>query len=322
MLVSGSALRELLGTVPSGLCDADTAGTVLGAMKGFESATPTLGARLGVIGLEFRLNRDPMVDVSIPLARQERLHLAKFRYAGPCGVDEASQPAWRSVLSLCKWWNRTDAVLGADRLLWLEFDIDGSAPTVVPTPNVLVQFKAESKDALSRPRQDLYFHSLGRILCPGGVNRRAIEERFAECRKTLPRGAYVRSVGMFLGRGASGVRVCVAGSRRGIVSCLKSWGWCGSEALERYFGRCALGPAAPRTSPGSLRPAGRRCGPSGARPPARPTADARPGVPVAPRPCRPPRPVCRKTPPCRRCTPWRTQKPVLFATSPRSAGCA
>ena len=247
MLIAKAELRTLLDGVPPELCTAETAEAVMAAMNGFESAKPTLGARLGVIGLEFRLNRDPRVDVSVPLARQDRVHVEVHGYAGPHSDKDATQSAWHSVLSLCRWWNRTDAVLGADRLLWLEFDVDRAVRTVPPTPNVLVQFKAESsKEALDPRRQDLYFRSLGRILRSEGMDA-SIEKRFAECRNVLPNGAYVRFVGAFLGRASSGVRLCVAGFRGGLESWLRNLGWRGAEVLDDCMSELAC--ASPRVTP-------------------------------------------------------------------------
>lgn len=232
MLVSRAVLLEALASVPRALCGDQNAELVARGMSRYCSANPMPTARLGVLGLEFRLGDDMQIDVSVPLVRQDRLHLEASGYTGPAAGSVDSRRAWRSVHSLCAWWNQTDGILGPDRLVWLEFDIHPMSKTSASTPNVLVQLKAESKVALEPKRQERYLRSLHRMFFAEN-ELESLTHAFSQWRKALPEKAYMRFLGAFLGRQFRGYRMCIADlSAKGLQDCLFRMGWSGGLVLN------------------------------------------------------------------------------------------
>jgi hypothetical protein len=158
-----------------------------------------------VVCLECRLGRDPRVDPSfgVPPAR-----LADF--AGP--EVAARSPEWARVADLCaRACTPGSAVHGRIGPLWLEFDDPGEGEgPAVPLPGILFSVE-EGFAALHRSTSERGL-AVREVLRPlaGGAWEPGTEQALARALRTVPNGALVSDLGVFLSRGAAGVRVCVA----------------------------------------------------------------------------------------------------------------
>ncbi|MEO8561612.1 MAG: hypothetical protein ABI601_06030 [bacterium] len=182
----------------------------------------------------------PRVDLIVGVERASHALLAEF-HAAADAVQESA--AWARVRALAARWCHPHSVLrDASDVVWLEFDIDPDLPHHVGCPpGVLVDFTASAtQERGPAARLALALAALDPLLDP----RAALDSAGAlrRCLDALPSGAAPVSVGVFLPRDGSVIRLCVdgiTGSR--LDEYLRAIGWPGS-LVELGRHRRALGP--------------------------------------------------------------------------------
>jgi hypothetical protein len=143
-------------------------------------------------------------------------------------------PVWRRIRAFAtEWSDPRSPLFEAIHNVWLEFDVDGSAPRV-PVPSVFLgsealQVAEPAADPDVMPPHCAWLAGLALPLLliqeVGSGPRRQI----ARCLNLLPSGARIFQVGLMLSRVSRITRLCVRGvSGRQIVDYLEALGWEGS----------------------------------------------------------------------------------------------
>lgn len=146
-----------------------------------------------------------------------------------------SHPVWRRIRAFAREWSDPRSPLfDAVHNIWLEFDVDGSAPST-PVPSVFVgseTLKAPEEQPANPDLMPSHCAWLIGLALPllliqevGSAPRRQV----ARCLNLLPSGAYVFQVGLMLSRISRITRLCVRGiSASQIIEYLERLGWQGS----------------------------------------------------------------------------------------------
>jgi len=189
----------------------------------------TIGpARLGVIGLEFRLaSGAEQVDLTFPILGEDRDVMVSLGRDSTQGGWLHEEPVWQRIWQFCCRWADAKTLLGQHvKLLWFELDVNSEASQgALPAPGIFVRFPPETTAKASRETWRRILSDVLSLLT-GQAPRPALVEHFERCRRSLPPGAFVQYVGLMLSRGGDTVRFVFADlSEPDLPAFLEAIGW-------------------------------------------------------------------------------------------------
>ncbi len=195
------------------------------------------GAITDFFGFECALGTDdPVADFLMSCRTSHGSREALAAPAPGCAIPEflLQRPVWRRILAFASEWARPESPLfGGIHNLWLEFDLNGAAPSD-SEPSVFI-----GSDRLERssPQECAWLTDLALPLLLGHGLDADVRLQITRCIDLLPPDARLFQVGLMLSRPAAPVRLCVRGiPRTGITAYLSALDWPGSLAeLEKLF---------------------------------------------------------------------------------------
>ena len=236
MFFNTTEIASLLSHIPPALLSDAAAQRLMALVRKFpmsESWT-TNAAHNGVVGLEFRLSDSDQVDVAFPLTRHDGDTLIELLQDVQNDGWLADEP-WRCFMDLLRWWAMGDTILGRDRLLWVEWDIEGEGTqdeTPAPKAFVPIQRAFDDPPIMYGRWREAYLISLFETLTRRDTPK-LMFDRLGEDVRALPRHAFLRFVGLRPSRNLPGMRLSCAGLLEDeIPRWLARLGWEGSKRLE------------------------------------------------------------------------------------------
>lgn len=199
------------------------------------------GAITDLFGFECPLGvREPRADflVCSRASQGGREVLTGQRPGRDLALSLEAHPVWRRIRAFAREWSAPSSPLyAAIHNIWLEFDVDGAAPSV-PVPSVFFGSEALQAPAEKAANTDVlpphcaWLSTLALPLLLVQEVGLAPRRQIARCVNLLPPGARIFQVGLMLARISRVTRLCVRGiSAPEIVEYLQALGWEGS-ALE------------------------------------------------------------------------------------------
>jgi hypothetical protein len=215
-----------------------------------EVRTRTIGAaRLGILGLEFRLASGvDQVDLTFPVLREDRDVIVAMGRDKAAGAWLREDPVWERIWQFCCRWADPETLLGQHvSLLWFELDVKGQHPErELPVPGIFIGFNPETTI-------HVVVEAWGQILADvltsltGSPPGQTIRDSFELSVRSLPVGAFVQYIGLMLSRGGGIVRFVIGNlSGAEMPRYLETVGWPGEpgaladtlEGLTTSSGRC------------------------------------------------------------------------------------
>lgn len=174
----------------------------------------TIGpARLGVIGLEFRLAPGAeQVDLTFPILSEDRDVIVNLGRDPKHGSWLREEPMWQRIWQLCCRWADETTLLGRHvKLLWLELDVnhETGAEGTLPAPGIFVGFTPQTTVEASHETWRRMLSDVLSLLT-GQAPQPALLGHFERCLRALPEGAVVQYAGLMLSRGGDTVRFVFA----------------------------------------------------------------------------------------------------------------
>ena len=186
--------------------------------------------------LECRLREGPdPVDLIFRIERNGAEILAGRNPAIPPGHAARGGPAWQAVAALCAaWLDGDDPAWARVRHLWLELDLDASAPGAppLPSPSVFLSFDDDATAAMDAEALLGMLDAVLAPLLPDGMDA-ASRARVHGVLARRPAGAAVPYAGVMLSRPRPAVRVYLSRvPGQGVPALLDRVGWPEDEARD------------------------------------------------------------------------------------------